>query len=722
VTVDTDRLRAVAVDAYDRGGRVVHIGTAGGGNTWSAEWDDMIVDAIAWLAPKPKAKIAYDFSHQPRLSIDDWDEFSTLTDSVEKFSDLRDLYVSYRYTVDKFMPSASGNFTAARLADYDIMILTFPDLNYTEVERTSLMTWLDAGGALIVLGDRSGLAPTGGHLRLNFLLEDLDMYLGENDTLDIQIAEPSTPLHPTAGEMETLQISLRNYIYLESSAAQSVWEYDGHIAVAAQEYGSGRVVMFCDMNILSNSTIYTMHNFEYNSEYAVNVADWLSADDARVLLYTDDPYGGNYGRNIVSEALNQLDIPYYRMSTEVGINATLNGTWYGVGDWDLVIIDDCNYMRQKTYSHILEYLKGGGQMILTSWTMGWDSSHPLWSYIGVNSTGYLTGDHPSFIWDSSHPIFDGLFSYGAPTLNVSNAGFGTDGATMTVFDNATALAGATATEEDGNASIVLTNTGQVLFNGFMLNNLRGDADESAYLDGFELYMNEIVFMMGLPTIDSPPDIQYEQASTGHTITWNPSDSAPASYQIFIDGDVDASGTWTGAAITANVDGLDMGVHLVECRVVGDSGEPRGDIVRVTVVDTSAPLLNSPNDITMTVNTTGNTLTWTASDPNPSHYVITMNTTDWDSGVWDGTSVSLDLDDLDLGIYFFTITVNDTLGHESEDTVLVTVQLAQGFPIDTTTLILIGAGILALIIIAVICSRRRAGAAAAAPKPRAKKKN
>jgi len=116
----------------------------------------------------------------------------------------------------------------------------------------------------------------------------------------------------------------------------------------------------------------------------------------------------------------------------------------------------------------------------------------------------------------------------------------------------------------------------------------------------------------------------------------------------------------------------LGVHTIECRVVGDSGNPRGDIVLVTVVDTTDPLLNSPADFTMTVNTTGNTLTWVASDPNPSHFVILMNSTEYDAGVWDGSSVVLDLDDLTPGVYFFTIRVNDTLGHMSEDTVLVTV--------------------------------------------------
>jgi len=284
---DPDWAVAVAVDAFDRGGKVVQIGIPV--QDWAADFEGMITDAIGWLAPRPKARIAYDFSHQPRLSIDDWDVFSTLTDATEKFEDLRDAYVSNRYTFDKFVPLASGNFTQVRLAEYDIMILAWPDVNYTEAERTALMAWLDAGGGLIVLGDRNLLAGIGqGYLYLNFLLEDLDMYYGENDTLDYVNAIVTHPTHPTIGSATSLRISWRNYVYLSGPAAQSVWEYDGNIAVAAQEYGSGRVVMFCDMNILSNPVLSQQHN----RGYALNVANWLSADEATVLVYSDDPYDG----------------------------------------------------------------------------------------------------------------------------------------------------------------------------------------------------------------------------------------------------------------------------------------------------------------------------------------------------------------------------------------------------------------------------------------------
>ena len=497
---DADWGVAVAVDAYDRGGKVVQIGIPM--NPWPSDWSAMIVDAIDWLAPKPKARIAYDMSHQPRLSVDGWDEFSTLTDPVENFEDLRDLYVSNRYTFDKFMPSESGNFTATRLDEYDIMILDSPDVNYTVADRTALMAWLDAGGGLMVLGDRNLLVPTGGHLRLNMILDDLDMYFGENNTLDFVNAVPADPYHPTIGSTSSLAISYRNYIYLSGPDAQSVWEYDDNIIVAAQEYGSGRVVMFGDMNILANSQISNQHN----KGYATNVANWLSADEATILVYSDDPYDGGSYRSSVAQVLNQKEEPFYMTGSGVAFNASINGTWFAQDTWDLVIVDHCNYVYPEIYDGLYDYLVNGGRALVNTWRATDLSDHPIWSLMGVNSTGYWPSDATAYIWDTDHDIFNTPIDMSGTTLTVSGAIFGTDGSTVEVFDNATALAGLSTTEQDGNASIILRNDNNVLLNTFLLNNMRGDVDNSGYLDTFELWFDQITYMLETSSIQTTPGI------------------------------------------------------------------------------------------------------------------------------------------------------------------------------------------------------------------------
>ncbi|MFW9849302.1 MAG: hypothetical protein ACFFF4_09180 [Candidatus Thorarchaeota archaeon] len=703
---NSDNLIAVAVDALDRGGKVVQMGIPIYYPWWTSGFEDMIIDAIGWLAPKPKAKIAYDFSHQPRLSVDMWDTFSTIWNPTNSFGDLRDTYVVRDYTVDKFMPSASGNFTAARLNQYDIMILDWPDLNYTAAERTTFMTWLDAGGGLIVLGDRAGLGGDG-YLYTNFLLDDLDMYLAENNTLDFVDAYVASPQHPTTEGCDTLAISYRNYINFSGPAAQEVWKYDNNVIVSAQEYGNGRVVMFGDMNILDNGPLQTIG--KDNKLFAINIANWLSADNAGILVYSDDPYDGGPYTSSPAQVLNQLGIPFYMTFTDFGFNASVNGTWFAQ-DWELVILDHNNYFYTSMYDGMLDYFMNGGRGIVNTFRIDDFPTHPLWNYMGANFSENWDSNQPAYIWDSSNDIFNSPIFYNASTMEVIGASYGDDGDKVTVLENATALAGFTATPEVGNASIVLSNDGNMLLDSFLLNNMRGDYDESGYRDTFELWFNQIVMMWYLPTIDHPGDRTIESGTTGNTITWNPDHAAPSTYEVLVDDAVEDSGSWDGSAISFSADGLSLGVHVVQVRAFGDYDVPRTDTVIVTVVDTLAPLLNSPADITMAQNSTGNTLTWVASDPNPDQFVLLVNSTVVDSGVWSGSSVEVDLDDLAEGVYFFTIRVNDTVGHMSEDTVLVTVTppSAFGLPewLDTTTLLLIVIGVLALIIIILALRRRK----------------
>jgi hypothetical protein len=89
-----------------------------------------------------------------------------------------------------------------------------------------------------------------------------------------------------------------------------------------------------------------------------------------------------------------------------------------------------------------------------------------------------------------------------------------------------------------------------------------------------------------PTIDHPADITYEENTTGHTITWNPSDNNPDSYTITRDDVAVESGPWDGSSITINVDDLSQGTYTFNCTVYGQDGNSANDTVIVTV--TSPP--------------------------------------------------------------------------------------------------------------------------------------
>ncbi|MHA2396963.1 MAG: hypothetical protein ACXAC0_09690, partial [Candidatus Thorarchaeota archaeon] len=74
------------------------------------------------------------------------------------------------------------------------------------------------------------------------------------------------------------------------------------------------------------------------------------------------------------------------------------------------------------------------------------------------------------------------------------------------LDGYTAIAGSTATEQDGNAYIVLSNVYQTLYNGYLIDACTGDEDDSTYRDSVELWQNEIAFMLNPPGSGLPFDL------------------------------------------------------------------------------------------------------------------------------------------------------------------------------------------------------------------------
>ncbi len=86
-----------------------------------------------------------------------------------------------------------------------------------------------------------------------------------------------------------------------------------------------------------------------------------------------------------------------------------------------------------------------------------------------------------------------------------------------------------------------------------------------------------------PTIDRPADIEYVEGSTGHSITWNPSDAHAARYEIYRNGSLVFAGTWTGDPVTVGVDGLSAGTYNYTIVVYDESGNWTSDTVFVTVL-------------------------------------------------------------------------------------------------------------------------------------------
>ncbi|MHA1963522.1 MAG: DUF2341 domain-containing protein [Candidatus Thorarchaeota archaeon] len=88
-----------------------------------------------------------------------------------------------------------------------------------------------------------------------------------------------------------------------------------------------------------------------------------------------------------------------------------------------------------------------------------------------------------------------------------------------------------------------------------------------------------------PILSHPPDMTYNETSTGNTIQWAPTDLYPASYMIMLDNELLSSGAWntSGESIQISIDGLSAGSYTYNLTVTDQSGNLAFDLVSVVVL-------------------------------------------------------------------------------------------------------------------------------------------
>ena len=93
----------------------------------------------------------------------------------------------------------------------------------------------------------------------------------------------------------------------------------------------------------------------------------------------------------------------------------------------------------------------------------------------------------------------------------------------------------------------------------------------------------------------------------------------------------------------------------------------------TLIDMTAPSIDTPADVNYPLGSTGNTITWHASDVFPCYYEILRNSSFYTWGWWNTSSeaITVNVDGLDIGVYNYTALVSDSIFNVT-DTVFVNV--------------------------------------------------
>ncbi|MEM4736221.1 MAG: hypothetical protein QXS20_10955, partial [Candidatus Thorarchaeota archaeon] len=220
-----------------------------------------------------------------------------------------------------------------------------------------------------------------------------------------------------------------------------------------------------------------------------------------------------------------------------------------------------------------------------------------------------------------------------------------------------------------------------------------------------------------PIIVAPENFSYEVGSFGHYIKWNITESNPDYYRVtrtsndtlYGNETVLMSGSWDGRNITVNVDGLNATFVYTFTLFVNDTlGHNATSSVSVTVYpDTTPPTVTSPEDISYEFGSRPHKIKWFAYDSNPKNYSVRVRIIDMDNtygNVSDprfhapanltqpnwvftnphGGEIIIDISDLYLGNYTFTLVLFDKNGLTNDDMVNVTVYKDLRAPVVNTT--------------------------------------
>ncbi|MHA1222098.1 MAG: hypothetical protein ACTSP3_02320 [Candidatus Heimdallarchaeaceae archaeon] len=149
---------------------------------------------------------------------------------------------------------------------------------------------------------------------------------------------------------------------------------------------------------------------------------------------------------------------------------------------------------------------------------------------------------------------------------------------------------------------------------------------------------------------------------------------PSFYFVYINATEYDTGTWeSGVSIINSIDGLGLGINNLVIEITDENGNDVFYYVKIFVVDTTAPSINSPADITYVVGSTDNTIDWVAEDLNPSHYMVFLDGRKYATGQWiSEMNLAINIDGLENGLYTFRIYVYDSSGNSNSDEVIVTV--------------------------------------------------
>lgn len=208
----------------------------------------------------------------------------------------------------------------------------------------------------------------------------------------------------------------------------------------------------------------------------------------------------------------------------------------------------------------------------------------------------------------------------------------------------------------------------------------------------ECFYNVYILPSEVPSLHAPSvSVEYEVGTSGHFVVWNVSDYSIKNYTVYrtfgnltdvVDQQTFVQYAVGSVDVVLNVDGFAANSLVNYTIEVFDFlGQGNVSTILVMVTENLPPeLISLPSLSSYVFNSTGNVLTWDVEDSQPYVYEIYRNGSLLINSSWSGGSVSLNVDNLPVGVYNFTLVLEDVFGIRAGFSHLLEV-----LPIPTTSL-------------------------------------
>jgi hypothetical protein len=208
-----------------------------------------------------------------------------------------------------------------------------------------------------------------------------------------------------------------------------------------------------------------------------------------ILVYLDH---GDSSYGPIDDILNDMGIAYTVYYEDVtGFQSAISAQ-----NWDMIICDHNNYYGiGNCWSELETYVENGGKLLLTSFDIDGSNSETttLWNTIGLLWTTSLSSAVPSYLWDTSHPIFNQPNS--VPSGITPEYEYSDNGDLVTAISGL-CIAGNTSVATTGHGTIFVSGSYPVIVNSSLFSGTTSDLDSDGINDAYELYQNEIEYLIG----------------------------------------------------------------------------------------------------------------------------------------------------------------------------------------------------------------------------------